>query len=72
MDAWFADFNGDGAVDAVCQNWIYINDGKGNFSKANQLPSDIDMGHAVPVDIDNDGDIDLITANANSDRLFYQ
>ena len=43
---------------------LYINDGKGNFSKSNNLPQGSKMnisGQAVAAsDIDNDGDIDLL------------
>lgn len=47
--------------DPLLQDRLYINDGKGNFSKkANALPSIRTSGKAIAVaDIDADGDLDL-------------
>ncbi len=47
--------------DKALQDRLYLNDGKGNFSKAeNALPMfTISTGTAKATDIDNDGDIDL-------------
>jgi len=42
------------------QDRLYINDGKGNFSKSNSLPKMLTVTKAITTgDFDNDGDIDL-------------
>lgn len=46
--------------DALLQDRLYINDGKGNFSKSNKLPKMISSTKAViSFDYDRDGDLDL-------------
>ncbi|WP_197428924.1 VCBS repeat-containing protein [Phnomibacter ginsenosidimutans] len=75
IDAMFADFNGDSfndlyvasggyefsAADALLQDRLYLNDGKGNFLKANgALPVMLSSSKVIaPADFDNDGDLDL-------------
>lgn len=50
------------ADDAVLQDRLYLNDGRGNFTRAapDALPSEHDSGSAVcAADLDRDGDLDL-------------
>ncbi|MGC6431256.1 MAG: VCBS repeat-containing protein [Jejuia sp.] len=72
--ATFFDANGDGNLDLyvvsgsyefvrnprMLQDRLYLNNGKGIFTKVNQLPQIYSAGSvAIPADIDNDGDLDL-------------
>lgn len=45
----------------LLQDRLYLNDGKGNFSKSGNLPKNrISGGKVKPFDFDQDGDIDLL------------
>src|SRR5690606_10388721 len=49
--------------DALLQDRLYINDGKGNFAKSNALPKMLSSTKAVlSFDFDNDGDLDLVVS----------
>jgi len=49
--------------DALLQDRLYLNDGRGNFSKSNNLPKMLTSTKAVTsVDYDEDGDLDLFVA----------
>jgi len=69
-DAYFTDFNGDGKVDVLCNDSIFLNDGTYKYTFFAQLPTHMTMNYAEIADIDNDGDMDIIVADQNSDSLF--
>jgi RHS repeat-associated protein len=58
---FWVDINSDGYSDILSRSndkiFFLINDGKGNF---NSLLTDLPFSNYFPIDIDNDGDIDLI------------
>ena len=64
-----ADFNGDGALDVVTLNAggrslsVRFNDGRGQFNGTTNLSAGSDMKAFAVLDMDNDGDLDLLTAN---------
>jgi len=58
------DLDGDDDMDWVTSSYsgdwyIYINDGAGNFTFRESIPSPQAASCALPMDIDNDGDLDL-------------
>jgi len=65
----FADINGDGYVDVVCNDSIFLNDSAFHFNFSKKLVSDIIMLSSVLADIDNDGDIDIISCSDATDRI---
>lgn len=79
LSSWldFADFDGDGDLDVIdtrdagtYANYIYLNDGSGDFSWAGaQLQLDTvsyATWNGAAGDLDGDGDIDFVTANGNN------
>ncbi len=86
-DAVFADVNKDGfadlyvasggyhnyaANDALLQDRLYLNDGKGNFTKAaNALPSMLSSkGCVKPADINGDGNTDFFVGGRNMPGVY--
>ncbi|MDA3838767.1 MAG: VCBS repeat-containing protein [Candidatus Delongbacteria bacterium] len=69
--ASFGDLNGDGFVDVVCQDSIYLNDGDNHYEFKMKLSSDILMYSSVLADVDNDGDIDIISCSTATDRILF-
>jgi len=78
------DIDGDGDLDilfgnveafvkgALRQNRLLVNDGKGFFKDETegQLPNDEDRSFSADfLDIDEDGDLDIVTANVNGSRF---
>ncbi len=69
--ASFGDLNGDGFVDVVCQDSIYLNDGNNHYEFKIKISSDILMYSSVLADVDNDGDIDIISCSTTTDRILF-
>jgi len=69
--ASFGDLNGNGFVDVICQDSIYLNDGDNHYEFKIKLSSDIAMYSSVLADVDNDGDIDIISCSTTSDRILF-
>jgi hypothetical protein len=74
-DVALGDFNGDGILDAAVayfdeggtndQNRIYLGDGDGTFTASGQTFGASDSRAVVAYDVDCDGDLDLVVANAD-------
>ena len=71
----FADFNNDGWMDLMLsrgKSFLYINKGNGVFEDISSIVLDQrtlennDYANGVPVDIDNDGDMDFVTARQDN------
>jgi len=73
-EADLGDIDNDGDLDLVLANvaWsgadatdkLLINDGKGNFTESDSFPADSAFSVDIDLaDLDNDGDLDIITAN---------
>src|SRR5690606_10006621 len=72
------DFNGDGNMDLIFgnqgQSRIFMNDGKANFTDetTQRLPNDEDTitQDVALIDVDNDGDMDIVMGNENGNQLW--
>ncbi len=65
-----ADLDGDGDADLAGVDRIYFNDGKGTFSDSMQQLGNSNTYGLTLGDIDNDGDIDLISGNDGRTEVF--
>lgn len=70
----FVDMDNDGDLDLWITGrdskpqhvaYLYLNDGTGAFTMANNMPLDGASGEAVCFDVDNDGDVDLLMTGSN-------
>ncbi len=74
------DVDGDGDIDAFVANAstggsdpadrLWLNDGSGNFSDSGQSIGNLDSGGVQLGDVDNDGDLDAVTANSGGNRVW--
>ena len=64
------DFDGDGDLDLVAGQHVWMNDGKGSFTKTGQ-PFTTDVRAAAAGDMDGDGDLDLVIANNMTPNELY-
>ncbi len=82
VEVFAADFDNDGEIDLVSINhdndgvtavWLHENiDGLGNFSEKQVISSDILGGRGVyAADIDNDGDMDVLSASIIDDKIAW-
>jgi hypothetical protein len=68
-----ADLDGDGDLDWILSSFgaglwrIYVNDGAGHFTFDQDISAPSNPSCAVPLDFDNDGDIDLALSDEISD-----
>jgi len=68
----FGDLDHDGDLDIVIGDWnlglkIFLNDGHGHFTKSDISLGTGKTGHIVLVDIDQDGDLDIIESKKGGD-----
>jgi hypothetical protein len=68
------DLNGDGALDLIANidnaNKIYLNDGRGNFSRSNILPGASGTIYIALGDVNGDGALDIVT-NYHQPWIFF-
>ena len=76
----FGDLDGDGDMDLVVAqkrggtgspNLVYLNDGSGNFTDSLQALGSFYTISITLGDIDNDGDLDIVTGNLNQPNQVY-
>ncbi|HYE75519.1 MAG TPA: FG-GAP-like repeat-containing protein, partial [Blastocatellia bacterium] len=71
-----ADLNGDGLIDILTMGSnrlharIYLNTGQAQFIEASEILPNVDGGHILVSDFDEDGDIDLFAATEKGEFFF--
>ncbi len=68
------DLDGDGDIDWITSSYggdwyLFVNDGFGNFSFHESFESPIAASCSLPVDMDNDGDLDLVFVDELDDSM---
>ncbi|WP_339917489.1 T9SS type A sorting domain-containing protein [Yeosuana marina] len=79
MNAYAADLDGDGDLDVLSASrdddkiaWYENIDGLGNFSTQKIIIENANSAHCVhAVDIDNDGDMDIVSASWDTDEILW-
>ena len=78
-DFAFADIDNDGDLDLIVTGLnandvgftsLYLNDGNGNFTEVTSTPFEqVGLSSVAFIDVDNDGDMDVILAGKNSNNI---
>jgi hypothetical protein len=74
LDVTVGDLNGDGALDLVQgnhnQNYVFLNDGLGNFPSVHPFGDTARTEGVAVGDLNGDGALDLVTSNTDQDYVY--